>query len=503
MDALLISNAIKSLPDYSYLKKRFRKGYLRQIDRYITVQRGRKTLIANSFFINHVLIADNNRALKLIDIFREPLYFTVFLVRIATAFRINLSKPGVRNLNILRDIFDIARQFIRYRFVVQANFNEYEQLKLLRESLRPHPKYPEVVYVIPSLDCNFRCPGCFIYRGDWKIKKQTMMSTNVFDYEHEVVMRTLPHNKKSPLLYRFYGGEPLLNKPLIEYASNKIRSLEKKGRYGIIRPVISITTNASLIDEDFIRMCKKYRIVLIISLDGTGTSHDSRRKWPNGRGTFKDVLRKIRLVEKLSYDYKLSWTIWSENIDRTLQDISWVAKYLKTRDVCFNFAHTFRTPPYKDIGEPEFFKKMHRIYDALLKHGIQEGRLSGYRMVNKLKKNRLPYPYYCTAVGGGQFVLRPDGKIGLCQAGSMFEEKQWQRPEEIGIPSENPERLRWLARTPSLMKKCYLACPYFSRCPGGCPYWAEKCGERICDPCATYCMIEKFLVERALIEDYL
>lgn len=503
MSALRVNPKIQRLTDYKYLERKFDTGYLRQIDKHLVVRRGRDVLIANSFFINNVLKTRDKRVLALLEIFSEPIHFVVFLDRVSRRFRINLKSPSSRSMRDLKDLLAATRELIRYRFVVSEDYNEYAQLKRLRELLVARPRFSAVVYVLAALDCNFRCPDCYIYRDGWKKKKESLMSTKVFDCEHEFVMRMLPRELRQPLAYIFYGGEPLLNKPLIAHVSNRVRSLQKSGEYGNLRPMISVVTNASLLDADFIKLCRGNRISIGVSFDGVGTVHDAQRIWHGGKGTFKDVLRSIRLLEKENFNHGLSWTVGPKNIDHVSHDIGWVVRNMRTRNIFFNFMTSFSGPPYGDISEADFFKKMHKIYDTMRKYGIREGRVSRYQMLDKKMKTFLPYPFYCAAVGGGQFVLRPDGKIGMCQAGLMNDEEQWETPEEIGGVLQDPERLRWLARTPVFMKKCYLDCAYFSRCPGGCAYGAEKNEGRMYDPCSFDCTIEKFLVERALIEDYL
>jgi len=330
-----------------------------------------------------------------------------------------------------------------------------------------------------------------------------MMSKEVFDREHEFVMKSIAHDVSSPFAYIFYGGEPLLNKPLLLHAAQTVRMLEKQGRYGKFKPQLAIVTNGSLLDKEFIEACREYNMSLGISFDGVGRTHDSQRVWRGGKGTFKDVLRSIRLLEKEEFNHGLSWTVGPKNIDSIPRDIGWVVRNLRTRNIFFNFMSSYAGPPYGDLSEKDLFRKLHKIYDTLYKYGLREGRLARYQMLGKKKKTLSPYPFYCAAVGGGQFVLRPDGRIGMCQAGLMNDEEQWETPEEIGRVLEDPERLRWLARTPVFMKKCYLECPYFARCPGGCADRAEKKTGNMYEPCSFDCVIEKFLVERALIEDYI
>jgi uncharacterized protein len=330
-----------------------------------------------------------------------------------------------------------------------------------------------------------------------------MMTVDVFERLHDFVMRMIPKGIRMNLNYFFSGGEPLLNKPLVAYASKRIRELEKQGNYGKLAPRIEIVTNGSLIDDETIRILKAYDMRIDVSLDGVGVSHDASRVFPGGIGTFKQVLAGIRRLEKANIRYALSWTIGPKNIDAVVGDIRWIAKHLKVKIICFNIMQNMSGKAFpKEEEEGTFFEKMHGIYDELLKLGIVEDRLRRYRFAGKAKWRMQPFPFNCAAAGASQLVLRPDGKIGICHAGLMHEEAQWQTPEEITDFLQDPVYLEWLARTPAFIKKCYQECAYFGFCGGACAYHVKKAKGSMYDACEEECMVERFLIERAIIEDH-
>jgi uncharacterized protein len=503
MARLLAHKKVESLPDYRWLKRKFDTGYLRQIDKFITIQHRDRWLLANSFFLKDVLETRDADALALLDLFAEPLPFIVFLKKLSDRFRVNLSNPTTAELTRMKLLFSTTREFVNHRFVVTEAFNEQGGLQKMRQYVVGQPRFAGCAYIMMSLDCNFRCPGCFIYRGNWKQKPVSMMSPETFEHLHGFVMRMIPKGIKMEFTYVYYGGEPLLNKPVIEYAARRIRELQKEGKYGRIKPVMMIITNGSLIDDELIRIVKTYDIRIAVSLDGVGKAHDANRAFPGGGSTFKAVLAGIRRLEKAGIDYDIPYTVGPNNIDAVAKDVLWMVRHLKTKGIAFNIMRDLSGRIFQKEGEASFFKKMHHIYDVLLKHGITEGRLQQYRCAGKKRWQVLPHPFCCAAVGGGQFVMRPDGKIGICHWGVMQEgEPQWQTPEEIGEFLKDPVYLEWLARTPVFIKRCYEGCNYFGYCPGGCAYRASKAKGTMYDVSEDLCMVERFLMERAIIEDH-
>jgi len=502
MSQLLISGKVEKLRDYQLLKRKFDTGYLRQVDKFFSIEHGDRWLLVNSFFNRNVLETRDADTIALLDLFSEPLTFIVFLKKLSDRFRLNLSNPGKAELKKVAIYLSTTRVLIKYRFVVTEAFDEYAQLQKMRRFLVEMPRFVSIAFIITSLDCNFRCPDCFIYRGNWKKKFITRMTPEVFEYLHGFVMRMIPKGVKMRFPYSFYGGEPLLNKPMVEYASSRIRELEKQEMYGKITPEMSIVTNGSLIDDDSIRIFKAYDIHVAVSLDGVGSSHDANRIFPGRGGTFKMVLAGIRRLEKAGVKYNISWTIGPRNIDAVAKDIRWVAKHLKTKSIVFNIMRSLSGNTFRKEEEETFFKKMHHIYDVLRENGIKEGELQKYRFAGKKKWQMLPNPFSCPCCGGGKIVMRPDGKIGICQSGLVQDEVQWQTPEEIIDFLQDPIYLPRLARTPVFIKRCYQGCAYFGFCGGGCAYRVEKAKGTMYDACEDICMVERFLIERAIIEDY-
>ena len=73
----------------------------------------------------------------------------------------------------------------------------------------------------------------------------------------------------------FFGGEPLMNKELlyqiVDYCKN---SLGLKLGY-------TITTNGTLIDEEFVNFARKNKMSIGISIDGNKETHDKNNTKDN------------------------------------------------------------------------------------------------------------------------------------------------------------------------------------------------------------------------------
>ncbi len=91
----------------------------------------------------------------------------------------------------------------------------------------------------------------------------------------------------------FLGGEPLTNLPLIrgvvDYAEACCAAAGKAVNF-------SITSNATLLDEDTIAFLDSHRFGVSISIDGPREVHDRRRKTVGGLGSYDVVASKAKLL---------------------------------------------------------------------------------------------------------------------------------------------------------------------------------------------------------------
>lgn len=92
-----------------------------------------------------------------------------------------------------------------------------------------------------------------------------------------------------------FGGEPLLNKPVIdfimEYTPVQAEKINKKPHY-------VITTNATLLDEKTINYIVDYNFGLMVSMDGPKELHDNQCPTKTGKGSFDLAAKNIKELMK-------------------------------------------------------------------------------------------------------------------------------------------------------------------------------------------------------------
>ena len=128
-------------------------------------------------------------------------------------------------------------------------------------------------------NCNMDCKYCY-EKGMHKNNEIDLQNVkNIIDLEIK--------NKTKRCIITFFGGEPLLKKDLIYDISKYIKSKKSKTRF-----YYNMTTNATLIDDDFIEFIKNNPFLFLsISIDGDSIIHNQNR-------LFKNKVESHDIVEK-------------------------------------------------------------------------------------------------------------------------------------------------------------------------------------------------------------
>ena len=139
--------------------------------------------------------------------------------------------------------------------------------------------YPSVAIVNITTNCNLKCKYCFVNCGSFVGE----------DMDEFVMQRTIEEMYKMPsktITFELQGGEPLCNLDGMEKFLEIAERL-KDGDDKIVK--YRIMTNATLIDDKFINLAKKYNINMGVSVDGPGDMTNLSRVDENGVGCFDKV----------------------------------------------------------------------------------------------------------------------------------------------------------------------------------------------------------------------
>lgn len=182
--------------------------------------------------------------------------------------------------------------------------------------------------------CNMRCKYCS-FSGSYFYERNHQDNFMTFQIARKVADFFRIHSrKKKKVYYTFYGGEPLLNFPVINKIVDYVKTTERDREF-----LFGLTTNGILLKDGWIDFLIKNKFSLTVSLNGPQEMHDRYRIFCNGNPTFEAVvknLKKIRDRDEEYYNQKVAFNV----------------------TIC---------PPYDLVGLMEFFEN----YDLVKGHSVR------------------------------------------------------------------------------------------------------------------------------------
>lgn len=372
--------------------------------------------------------------------------------------------------------------------LIEDNIDE----KRILEYLYQKEKFSNQVLnltILLTYNCNLRCIYC--YEGAGEVNKGSLTEETkqgIFQFiKNQIEAKSL-----KIVSIVLFGGEPLLN------FNRNVKWLDEIKEYCDsigVQFVTSIVTNGILITNEILDKLKDYNCGTVqITLDGIREIHDQRRIYKDGRGSFDEVMRGIKLVHDRE-DFRnpvIRINIDKDNIQQTYSLLDYLAQeglcdctidfgiVKGGTDACSAYSsHCFVDEEVGDI--------LHELWSYL--------RQIGFAVNNKpARKNT-----YCGLYGDSAYTISPKGEIFKC----------WEHVGEdqhlMGIIDEkgNVDEFKypffdWMSHSPFEIEEC-AECKYMPVCGGG-------CGSVSYEKYGTYhakgCFKVKGVLEKQVIEHF-
>ena len=190
-----------------------------------------------------------------------------------------------------------ARQAVRelrdLGFIVDSREGEAQALEAFFTDIREDCSHLRVT-LLTTLQCNFACDYCV--QGD-----EPTHDTSAARMSHETAARVgdwmearLDALRPMRFTLTFFGGEPLLNMPVVEYLAERMwRACRARG----IDAGLGLITNGLLLTEAVVDRLTPFGLHGVkITLDGDRATHDRLRPLRGGQGTFDRILANMAAV---------------------------------------------------------------------------------------------------------------------------------------------------------------------------------------------------------------
>jgi uncharacterized protein len=323
--------------------------------------------------------------------------------------------------------------------------------------------------------CNLGCTYCYAQQGDFGGPAKNMSQAEA---DRAVDLLVLGSKPGARLNLAFLGGEPLVNRPVVQAATRRASDLAARQGVAI---TFSITTNGTLLTEADADFFEAHGFAVTVSLDGPRDAHDALRPYRNGSGSFDVIMHRLAplLARQRRMQVSARVTVTPANLGLRGALDDFVAAGFHS----VGFAPMLASPSRQ--GEMQA-GDLEAMLGELIDCGREYERrvLAGERypfanLDNALRElhrgTHRPYP--CGA-GAGYLGVSADGEIAACHR-FVGDEEGAMGSLASGI--DRGRQAQWLASRHVHKQEPCQSCWARYLCGGGCHHEVIRRGRPACD----------------------
>lgn len=321
--------------------------------------------------------------------------------------------------NLMKELNDLIDEEI-YEFKQERESYELfmNNIKNHKEFLRWRQKIYTDYYIYLTRSCNMACHYCWNQGGLFNEKKPPELDRKKIKQIMDFIFKDSMKRKVINII--LFGGEPLLlDIELLEY-------LFKYGQYLAAKEGkhldYTLDTNGTIWNDQIEKLLKKYKVYIMVSIDGTREQHDSFRVFKNGKPTHKIIARNIKKMIKVLPDQIGGRAVLGDSNFNLLETYEFMRNMnfaeIKVKYYCFSGyvgdSQKARVQPISTINK--FKKQIDNLTEDTLRR-IKEGRnsqLDADFHVSILNRICNYNSFYRCFMGLTQLVIQTDGKIYPC-----------------------------------------------------------------------------------------
>ncbi|GKT09221.1 hypothetical protein DSTSK_25260 [Desulforhabdus sp. TSK] len=192
---------------------------------------------------------------------------------------------------------ELLRGLVKRHILVPSSFVKADG-KPMPTAPSPHPVPMQTLILQVTEACNLACRYCYYSEGDGSSGGRRGHRTMSRDVAEKGIDFLLEHAAAAEkLVLVFFGGEPLLNLPLISSAVDYAREkADEKGKH----MDFALTTNGTLLKPEVIQFLVDRDIGVTVSMDGPQEIHDRNRRFRDGRPSYGAILPGLKELLRAS-----------------------------------------------------------------------------------------------------------------------------------------------------------------------------------------------------------
>lgn len=327
-----------------------------------------------------------------------------------------------------------------------------------------------------SQRCNLTCPYCYVNKGHFDfaevpIPKMPMArAASVVGQIHEHFPDLAIYG------YHFYGGEPLLNFKVIRRI---VEEAEAQAARTGTETDYHITTNGTLLTPEIADFMAEHRFTVYYSIDSDAETHDELRKYINGKGSFADVERNLKLLVDRPAVHLIGSSVVREanSLGEAIAKLAEVgAQQCKAERVRLTDDDPLALI---DAAFAGYLEDIRDLADHYIDHLAAAKKPLDYRLTSKILQlmTHKRRDFFCPA-GERMFGISSDGELYPCAL-------HVGRPQSVlGHVDTGPDpekisafRQKYSADGQEVCRQCWNR----TLCGGGCSAMVDRFGHEKCD----------------------
>ena len=316
--------------------------------------------------------------------------------------------------------------------------------------------------------CNMTCDYCF-YCDEAAKREQKFYGMMSEETLKNMIRITMLHSEGS-VSYTWQGGEPTLRG--LDFF-RKALYLQKKYNRNHLQVINAFQTNGYGITDDWCMFFKENKFLVGVSVDGLPEIHDSIRHNKIGDGTFEQINKNIKLLDKYNVEYNILTVV----TPKVAKNIKSIYAFHKQRGWHYQQYIACLDPYGEEHGKmsysilPEQYGKFLVELFKLWYKDLQEGCHPYIRQFENYVGLAAGYmAESCEQRGkcGVQYVVEADGSVYPCDFFVM--DKFYLGNLNTDIISKIDEKRKevgFIECSERVNQKC-KNCTYYRLCRGGC-----------------------------------
>lgn len=331
--------------------------------------------------------------------------------------------------------------YIRMGFYVKKELNEIDAFlkKCIYYQEKKHLLY---LRVYTTTFCNAACEYCY----EKSISHHLQMSHDMADKIYDFIVNK--YDNHDSICIEWFGGEPLLNKGIITYLSDRVNRFSEKKH---IKYWSRMVSNGSLMQKVTAEEYRLWKLTHIqVTLDGTRQYYEKIKKYSD-KTTYETVINNIKyvLLQGIKVTIRINYS--DGNISECIRLIEELNVLFPKKDnlsvYCKRIMSKDTINSINDSVNTDIF-----LFDLCYKNGF-------IKSIEKTINCRL---IGCVASKKDAYMVTPDGFVGKCS--QAIAENGY-----IGSVSciNKEKESNWIS---NLLDDDCLNCKLLPLCNGGCLY---------------------------------